>query len=225
MLHISLWCFRPTGWWPPGQDQDDKLEGELPHASDSCRPFALWGGTSVWPSIWRSAPDDPFTRSLYLGAIDMNISGCELKLQIQSFNLGTKALARNKTTTWFELATSLSHCLGLLFICHQWGSSQMVGMPPTREKGSHLPPWTTKLLQFKGWLWLCHSSPLPNQIWDSSPLCWAHPGMPEMWPGCTGMLDELVGSHAKVVIYPTFTICCERLWSVPCSILDSRGCR
>ena len=24
-----------------------------------------------------------------------------------------------------------------------------------------------------------------------------------VWQGCTGMLDELVGSHTKVVIYPT----------------------
>ena len=29
--------------------------------------------------------------------------------------------------------------------------------------------------------------------------------------GCTGMLDELVGSHTKVVIYPALTICCKRL--------------
>ena len=49
-----------------------------------------------------------------------------------------------KQTTWFGLATSLSHCLGLHFICHQWGSLSDMGMPPTWEKGSHLPPGTTK---------------------------------------------------------------------------------
>ena len=27
----------------------------------------------------------------------------------------------------------------------------------------------------------------------------------------TGMLGELVGSHTKVAIYPTYAICCERL--------------
>ena len=32
-----------------------------------------------------------------LAAMDTEISGCELKLQIQSFDVGTKALARNKT--------------------------------------------------------------------------------------------------------------------------------
>ena len=34
---------------------------------------------------------------------------------------------------------------GTLFICHQWGSLSDVGTPPTWEKGSHLPPGTTKL--------------------------------------------------------------------------------
>ena len=29
--------------------------------------------------------------------------------------------------------------------------------------------------------------------------------------GCTGMLGELVGSHTKVAIYPTYAICCKRL--------------
>ena len=34
---------------------------------------------------------------------------------------------------------------GTPFICHHWGSLLDVGMPPTWEKGSHLPPGTTKL--------------------------------------------------------------------------------
>ena len=29
--------------------------------------------------------------------------------------------------------------------------------------------------------------------------------------GCKGMLDELLGSHTKVAIYPTLIICCKRL--------------
>ena len=28
---------------------------------------------------------------------------------------------------------------------------------------------------------------------------------------CTGTLDELVGSHTKLVIYPTLSICCQRV--------------
>ena len=34
---------------------------------------------------------------------------------------------------------------GTLFICHQWDSLSDVGMPPTWEKGSHLPPGSTNL--------------------------------------------------------------------------------
>ena len=34
------------------------------------------------------------------------------------------------------------------------------------------------------------------------------------------MLDELVGFHTKVVIYPTYTICCEQV--VICALLNTR---
>ena len=29
--------------------------------------------------------------------------------------------------------------------------------------------------------------------------------------GCTGTLDGLVGSHTRLAIYPTLTICCQRV--------------
>ena len=38
--------------------------------------------------------------------------------------------------------------------------------------------------------------------------------------GCTGTLDELVGSHTRLAIYPTLTICCRRV--VICALLDTR---
>ena len=38
--------------------------------------------------------------------------------------------------------------------------------------------------------------------------------------GCTGTLDELVGSHTKLVIYPTFAICCQRV--MICALLNTR---
>ena len=84
-----------SGLW--AGDQDSKWEGELSGASSSHRSFALWDGMSIWPSIWRLAPDVSSTRSLDLAAMGHEISGCELKLWIQSFNVGTKAMARNKT--------------------------------------------------------------------------------------------------------------------------------
>ena len=52
-------------------DQDSEWEGELSYSSGSHRSFALWVCTSVWPSIWRLAPDILSTRSLDLAAIDM----------------------------------------------------------------------------------------------------------------------------------------------------------
>ena len=109
-------------------DQDGSWEGELSNASDSYRSFALWSGTSMWPSVWRLTPDISSIRSLDLAALD--ISGCELKLWIQSFNSGAKALARIKTnhSVW------VSHILVMLvwtpFIHHQQGFLSDVGMPP-----------------------------------------------------------------------------------------------
>ena len=41
----------------------------------------------------------------------------------------------------------------------------------------------------------------------------------------TGMLGGLVGSLTKVAIYPTYAICCERLWSVPAPVLGLNGIR
>ena len=38
--------------------------------------------------------------------------------------------------------------------------------------------------------------------------------------GCTGILDELVGSHTRLVIYPALAICCQRV--VICALLDTR---
>ena len=55
------------------RDQDGEWEGELPNASNSCRSFALWDGASMWPSIWRLAPDVLSPRSLDLAAIDMKL--------------------------------------------------------------------------------------------------------------------------------------------------------
>ena len=37
--------------------------------------------------------------------------------------------------------------------------------------------------------------------------------------GCTDTLDELVGSHTKLAIYPTLTICCQRV--VICASLNT----
>ena len=53
--------------------------------------------------------------------------------------------------------------------------------------------------------------PLPNQIFRILPLCLSPARDARNVTGHTGMLGELVGSHTKVVIYPTYAIYCERL--------------
>ena len=54
-------------------DQDGRWDGGLSNASSSHRSFALWVGTSVWPSIWRLALDVSSTRSFDLAAMDMKL--------------------------------------------------------------------------------------------------------------------------------------------------------
>ena len=124
-------------------DQDGEWEGELSDASNSCRSFAFWGGMSMWPSIWRLAPDVLSTRSLNLAAMDMKLvavnqnSGFSHSIWVQ------RPWQEIKQTTWFELATSLSHCLGLHLYTTNGAPSQMWGcLQPGRKVVTYLqePP-------------------------------------------------------------------------------------
>ena len=125
------------------RDQDGKWEGELPNASDSCRSFALWDGMSTWPSIWRLAPDILSTKSLNLAAMDMKLvavnwsSGFSHSIWVQ------RPWQEIKQTTWFELAMSLSCCLGLHLYATNGAPSQMWGcLQPGRKVVTYLqePP-------------------------------------------------------------------------------------
>ena len=135
---------------------------------------------SAWPSIWRLVPDVLFPRSLDLAAIVMKLMAVKLKFWIQSFKLGTEAKVRNETNHLVWVSCILIKLFGTPFICHQWGSFSDVGTPPTWQKGSHLPPGTNKLGNLRD----SHNPPqipLPKpDLWDSSSLCQAHPGIPEM---------------------------------------------
>ena len=77
-------------------------------------------------------------------------------------------------------------------------------------QNSHLPPQTTGFGNLRD---SCNLSqlPLPNQIFRIPPLCIIPPRDARNVTVCTEMLGELVGSHTKVAIYPTYAICCERL--------------
>ena len=212
-------------------DQDGKWEGELPDTSNSCRSFALWDGMSAWPSIWRLAPDILFPRSLNLVAIDMKLVAVNWNTGFSHSNWVQRPWQEMKQNTWFDLTTSLSHCLGLLLYATNGAPSQMWGCLQHGRKVVTYLQETTKVDNLKDGHNLSQL-PLPNQIsgFFSSVSMRAHPGMPEMWQGdfhmlCSGTLDELVSSHTKLVIYPTYAICCKKLWSMPYLILGSRGYR
>ena len=69
-------------------------------------------------------------------------------------------------TTESDMTAFLPQSLGICFYATNGGSCTYVGMPLTREKGSHLPPRTTKLCNLRNG----HDSftaPTVNQIWDS----------------------------------------------------------
>ena len=84
-----------------------------------------------------------------------------------------------------------------------------MGMPPTWEKGSHLPRGTTNLGNLRDG---CDSitSPTAEPYLGFFFFVLSQPRDARNVTRCTGMLDELVGSHTKVVIYPTYAICYKR---------------
>ena len=103
-------------------------------------------------------------------------------------------------------------------MCHQWGSLSDVLTPPTWEKGSHLPPGTTKLGKLRdGHDFttvptakpdLGYSSLLEGAEVESTPRDARNVTVP--WGG-TGMLDGLAGSHTRLAIYLALAICYQRV--------------
>ena len=127
----------------PAGDQDVKWEGELPDASDSHRSFALWNGTSMWPSVWRPTPDILSPRSHNLAAIDMKLVAVNWNSGFDHSHWAQRTWQEIKQTTWFGLAVSLSHCLGLHLYATNGAPSQMWGcLLPGRKVVTYLqePP-------------------------------------------------------------------------------------
>ena len=78
---------------------------------------------------------------------------------------------------------------GTLFICNQQGSLSNVGTPVTWEKGSHLPPGTTKLGNLRDG---CDSVTAPTAKPDLgffSSVSKSPPRDARNVTGCTGTLD------------------------------------
>ena len=109
------------------EDQDSEWEGELPNASNSHRSFALWDGASALPSVWGLAPDVLFPRSLDLVAIDRKLVAVNWNFRFGHSIWEQRPWQEMKETTWFGLATSLSHCLGPHLYATNGAPSQMWG--------------------------------------------------------------------------------------------------
>ena len=122
-------------------DQDSEQEEELPKASDSCRSFVLWDGMCTWSSIWRSAPDILFTRSLNLAAMDTKLVAVNWNSRFSLSTWVQRPWQEIKQTTWFGWAMSLSLCLGLHLYATNKATSQMWGhLWPGRKVVTYLPP-------------------------------------------------------------------------------------
>ena len=138
-------------------DEDGEQEGELPKASDYHRSFALWDGMSAGPSIWRLAPDILSTRSLNLAAMDTKLVDVNWNFGFSHSIWAQRPWQEIKQTTWSELATSLSCCLGLHSHATNGAPFMMWGcLQPQRKVVTYLQEH--QAWQFKGQSQLCHSS-------------------------------------------------------------------
>ena len=166
-------------------DQYGEQEGELPDTPISSGSFWLWDGMSMWPSIWRLAPDIWSSKSLDLVAIDMMVVAMNWNSRTSHTNQMQRPLQEMKKppglhwpclfqVDWDSVYTPL------MGIPHRHGDTSYLG------KGSHLPPWTTGFWQFKGWSWSVTAPTAKPDLQDSSTLYWAHPGTPEMWQAAQG---------------------------------------
>ena len=85
-----------------------------------------------------------------------------------------------------------------------------MGTPPTWEKGSHLPQGATKLGNLRdGPDSVTAPTAKPDPGFFSSVL--SPPRDARNVTGHTGTLGELVSSHTKVAVYPTYAIWCKML--------------
>ena len=133
---------RVAQWQPPGQGPR-QWEGELPNAPNSPGSFALWDGTSAWPSIWRLATDVLSSRSLDLAAIDMKLVAVNWNSGLSHSNWVQGPWQEIKKPLSLGLATSFSHCLGLHFYATNGAPSQKWGcLLPERKVVTYLlkPP-------------------------------------------------------------------------------------
>ena len=130
----TIFHIRASGWQSLGQGPWCEWEGELSNDSSSYGSFALWDGTSQWPSAWRLAPDVSSTRSLDLAAMDMKLVAVSWNSRYSHSLWVQRPWQEIKQTTWFEVTVSLSHFLGLCLYATNGAPSQMWGCLWPRRK-------------------------------------------------------------------------------------------
>ena len=137
---ISRQCLI-LGWLGSGlvaRDQDGKWEGELPDAPNSHRSFALWNGTTH-VALHLEASSSSFPCVTQFAAIGMKLVAVNWNSGFNHSNWVQRPWQEIKETTWFGLATSLSHCLGLHLYTTNGAPSQMWGcLLPGRKVVTYL---------------------------------------------------------------------------------------
>ena len=88
------------GICPFARNWDGEWDGALPDAFISSRPFQLFFGVRVWPSIWMITPDFWLSRSLDWAANNAEMLAVSLNYQISMFSSGAKAYARKWRNDW-----------------------------------------------------------------------------------------------------------------------------
>ena len=115
-----------------------------------------------WPFLWAihlKISFSPIITSIAcFGSHRHEISGCELKLRIRSFFVGTKALARNNINFWVCRDCLFTTRVGNLFFCHQQGFLYKHGDASYQGKRQPLTSKNHQALQFKEQSQLHYSS-------------------------------------------------------------------
>ena len=185
----------------------------------------------MWPSVWRLTPDVSSTRSLNLAAMDMKLVAVNWNSRYSHSMWVQRPWQETKTNHLIWVNCILVTLFGTPFIFHQQGSLSDVGTPPTWEKGSHLPPGTTKLGKLRDG----HDS-------TTAPTAKPDLGFSSLLGGCQSVeptqgcqkCDRVLHRYTRWtgrLSHQTSNLSCplqsaaKGLWSVLHLIPGSRGCR
>ena len=153
IVHIEM-----AYWWPRDGGPHRWIMGRtvlLFHYMTVCHPLG-------WPFLWANHLKISFspiiTSIACFGSHQHEISGCVLKLQIRSFFVGAKALARNNINYWVCCDHLFTMQFGNPFLCHQKGFLYKHGDASYQGERQPLTSKNHQALQFKEWSRLHHSS-------------------------------------------------------------------